>query len=79
MGRKRAKGVHADEELYEVDFIRKRKLVDGECHYLIRWKGYDEKADTWEPLSNLAGIEPEVAAFEAKLKKECMDGGWMDG
>ena len=55
---------------YEVDFIVARKLVDGLAHYLMRWKGYDEKGDTWEPLTNLAGIEPDVAAFEAKKEEK---------
>lgn len=63
-----------DEELYEVERIKGRKLENGHPVYLIQWKGYeDEKHDTWEPLSNLAGIEPDVAAYEAKQRKDALD------
>ena len=65
MGKRKSQGSSADEELFEVDRIKARKLENGHPVYLIAWKGYaDEKHDTWEPLSNLAGIEQDVAAFE---------------
>jgi hypothetical protein len=63
-----------DEELYEVEHIKDRKLENGHPVYLIQWQGYeDEKHDTWEPLSNLAGIKPDVAAYQAKQSKDALD------
>ena len=47
----------------------------GDGSEVIRWKGYDEKDDSWEPLTNLAGIEQDVAAFESKKRKEAIDFG----
>ena len=29
----------------------------------------NDSHDTWEPMSNLCGIEPELSAFEAKEKQ----------
>ena len=55
-GKRKRKGpAQPEEELWEVDYIVARKLVKGEPKFLIRWKGYDEKSDTWEGLDNLAG------------------------
>ena len=33
--------------------------------FLVRWKGYDEGADTWEPLANLAHAPDVLADFYA--------------
>ena len=34
--------------------------------YLVRWKGYGEGEDTWEPLSNLAHSLQVVEEFHAR-------------
>ncbi|KAK3242100.1 La ribonucleoprotein [Cymbomonas tetramitiformis] len=31
--------------------------------WLIRWKGYSQAHDTWEPIENLAGLEDDIANF----------------
>jgi len=59
------------EAMYEVDFIKARRLVKGQLEYLIKWKGFDDdKYDAWEGLANLSGLEPDLATFEAQQKKD---------
>lgn len=70
MGKRKKKDSDMGDDMYEVDHIVARKLEKGQPKYLIRWRGYNEKDDTWEPLANLCGFEPDVAAFEAKQKKD---------
>ena len=55
-----------DEDIYEVDeIIDCRPRQDGAegVEYRIRWKGYDEADDTWEPPENL-GPRALAAAHE---------------
>ena len=71
MGIKRKKGSVLGEAMYEVNFIKARRLVKGQPEYLIKWKGFDDdKYDTWEGLANFSGLEPDLATFEAQQKKD---------
>ena len=40
-------------ELYDVEKIIGRRQVNDTYQYRIRWKGYGENEDTWEPTSYL--------------------------
>jgi hypothetical protein len=69
-GKRKKKDSVLPDELYEVETIKARRLSKGKPEYLIHWKGFEDKHDSWEPLDNLAGIEPDLAAFETKQKKD---------
>jgi len=38
---------------YEVEEIKANKVRKGQPYYLIKWKGYDESENTWEPIENI--------------------------
>ena len=55
------------ENIYDVEcIIAERSVkVNGLTveEWLIRWKGYSDSHDTWEPIENLAGLEDDIAHY----------------
>jgi hypothetical protein len=50
------------EEFYEVDSILDSRYRYRKLRYLVRWRGYDESADTWEPAEELEQTAPDAVA-----------------
>ncbi|KAH0843899.1 hypothetical protein AYO21_10406 [Fonsecaea monophora] len=42
-----------EEAMYNVETIRNHKFQKGQVFYLIKWQGYSEKENTWEPEEHL--------------------------
>jgi hypothetical protein len=64
-----------DEE-FEVDKIVDQRVVHKHSktkpisvEYKVRWKGYTEEDDTWEPEENLAHCQAKLKKFRAGEKK----------
>ncbi|XP_070543557.1 histone-lysine N-methyltransferase SUV39H2-like [Ptychodera flava] len=56
---------------YEVEFIVDYKRNErGKKLYLVKWKGYPEEDNTWEPRSHLANCTSKLERFRKKLKRE---------
>nr|GLL25327.1 chromo domain-containing protein LHP1 [Ipomoea trifida] len=55
---------------YLVEAVRKKRVRQGEPQYLIKWVGYPEKSNTWEPMENLASITDMIDDFEESLAKK---------
>lgn len=41
---------NSDDSEYEVERIVDKQLRNGKAYYLVKWKGYTEKSNSWEPI-----------------------------
>lgn len=71
------KSVHSSsslqEEEYVVEKIVQKRIVRGKTQYFLKWKGYPESENTWEPRENL-DCPDLIRAFEEKLIQEKKSG-----
>jgi len=54
------------EDGYEVQEIRDSRFYCKQLQYLVRWRGYGPKHDSWEPLKNLDHAERRITQFHQK-------------
>ena len=58
------------EEEYEVEKVINKRKRYGKWEYLVRWKGYTAKEDSWEKKENLKNAKEAVEDYEREYKKE---------
>ncbi|XP_060208940.1 chromo domain protein LHP1-like [Lycium barbarum] len=56
------------EGFYEIETIRRKRIRKGKAQYLIKWRGWPESANTWEPVENLMTCYDVIDAYEESLQ-----------
>jgi len=56
-------------EEYEVESILDKRIVKGQTKYLIRWKGWPEDYNKWEPEEHLEGAPDLLREFNASVAR----------
>jgi hypothetical protein len=49
-----------------VEKILDKKKEDGNTLYLVKWKGYSEKDNTWEPFTSVKNCKKLLEALKPK-------------
>ena len=55
---------------FEVEAVLDRRISAGKVQYLIKWKGFDQAENSWEPTVNLVNCRDLVDKFEAQRKQQ---------
>ncbi|CAL1289131.1 unnamed protein product [Larinioides sclopetarius] len=66
---KKSKRSKEKPEEYTVEKILEKRTVEGRTEYFLKWHGYPNSANTWEPEENLDCPEI-IAEFEKEYKKK---------
>ena len=59
--------VEADE--YEAEKILDVRTEDGRVEYEVKWKGYDNSENTWEPANHLMNAQRLLKNFHQRRRK----------
>ncbi len=54
---------------YIVEAVIDKRTVRGKTEYLLKWKGYGDDENTWEPVKNLECVEL-IAEFERQWEEK---------
>ena len=63
----------SQDNLKVAEKIKDRKFINGVEHYLVKWKGFNKKFNTWEPIQNLIGYR--CSCLIKKFLNRKHDGG----
>ena len=56
------------EDVWKVEALKGRKVEGGVIMYLVKWEGYPDAENTWEPEENVG--DEAIAEYDAKKKKK---------
>uniref|UniRef100_A0A7S4DX17 Chromo domain-containing protein n=1 Tax=Lotharella globosa TaxID=91324 RepID=A0A7S4DX17_9EUKA len=60
-----------DIEVFEIECILDKRKRKGKDFFLVKWKGYDEDHNTWEPAESFQeGFEDALADFNKRKEAE---------
>ena len=61
-------GEGGDQDVWKVERLMGKKIIQKKTHYLVKWVGCDEGESTWEPAQNILD-RSLIIAFNKSAKE----------
>jgi len=61
-----------------VEQILNKRKVRGKDKYLVCWKGFTAKSDTWEGRENLENTKEAIEEFEKEYRQDIENVAWQE-
>lgn len=59
-----------DEDEYEVEEVRDEKLIEGETHFLVKWKGWPSEYNQWVPQEDMENATEAIQSYWKRKGQE---------
>ncbi|CAK9882282.1 unnamed protein product [Sphagnum jensenii] len=59
------------EGMFEIEAIRRKRTRRGKKEYFVKWRGWPEKDNTWEPYEHIRRCSDILEEFENRCLKKC--------
>ena len=68
--------IHEEEEeaSFEIEAIVDDAMIDGVLHYRVKWLGFGQEEDTWEPEENLTACQDLIELYRAEKESKEAEG-----
>jgi hypothetical protein len=60
----------ADDDEWEVEEVKDEKFIDGDRHFLIKWKGWPSEYNQWIPESDMANAKEMIKKYKKETTKK---------
>eukprot|EP01054_Gregarina_sp_Poly1_P010160 Gregarina_sp_Poly_1__10159@NODE_697_length_6711_cov_200_540036_g525_i0_p3_GENE_NODE_697_length_6711_cov_200_540036_g525_i0NODE_697_length_6711_cov_200_540036_g525_i0_p3_ORF_typecomplete_len410_score66_80Chromo/PF00385_24/1_5e09NESP55/PF06390_12/0_51_NODE_697_length_6711_cov_200_540036_g525_i01591388 len=64
-----------DDEFYQLESLKDYEVRDGVEYFLVKWEGYPDEQNTWEPVTNLVRPTQDLIAQMAELRMASQQAG----
>ncbi|KAH8958772.1 hypothetical protein BDL97_06G044500 [Sphagnum fallax] len=58
-----------EEGMFEIEAIRKKRIRKGKKEYFVKWRGWQEKDNTWEPYEHIQRCSDILEKFENRARR----------
>ena len=52
----------------KIIILGKNRITNGKTEYFMKWEGYDDSYNTWEPAENLDSCKEMIEEYEEGIK-----------
>jgi hypothetical protein len=59
-----------DEEEFEIEEVKDKAIIQGQTHYLVKWKGWPTEYNQWIADEDLENAKQAIQSYEKQKKKK---------